>query len=859
MLTPILLPLLAIKKIPKEKIWNPPNATMLFIPILLNVYLPTADNVTDLQVGIEYGSNKTECSKNPEGDSECFQNYHPTFSTITILVTFLPFFVRLLIELKNTLHWILKDRILFLSLWDKILLNQAKDVVSVLPFVSPIINLGKIITLSQIHDGDPEAENTQLQMASHSSWEPFLESLPQFVLQLFVSIKRPPGSALAVSIIISVISLSLACSSSFLMERIRYPVASDLIPKFLLSLLFLFVVIARVMNIAVFFHICNETLMLQPFIGKMIVITFPIIAILSLAIAVKVNGKNVQKSPILDESVNVRNEYGISGIYIEKKQNELKTYFKELEVKAIILSIFVPCIIVSEETNIYTICNLVTTGVHLVAAGFSWTMFQTDESFQISSNRSCSQFDEISRDCIFGVSGHYIFPILVGLVFLSSGILEILNRLSNHMTLRKFLKKLNINFNHGGVIASIIENYRKKEFEMEMTAKLLGGPWDPRLRMLKNKQDITEKQSYSQLESIAKENINLARPVIIRRTSSGIMTKVPIEMIEHNRHGNDYLVSVLDNLRKNNAINQEGKQLRDRHVNLEEVTKMHYTLKQMKNISCLYRAIKETTNINCEDDQNSTALMIAIKQSDSQSESDTLLQIRLLLYFGASLSYNNSSNKNAFEDALEYASEETKIFLWKRLQDDKEHQEVFMDLCRKQNVEGVKWCLNHTPNDKKLKEMIEDQENIEKEFPLLCNMYELNIEMSLLLIKEHKRLNPDFLTTCDAHGTNALIYASRLRSYLGIEPSERKTILKELIDVYVSNNKLDSREKARGLNAFMFASYYGEYESLKFLIPYYAEANLLYEKDINGQNALELEGFDPFESGGRELLKKYYE
>ena len=149
------------------------------------------------------------------------------------------------------------------------------------------------------------------------------------------------------------------------------------------------------------------------------------------------------------------------------------------------MNIFVPCIIVSEKTNIYTICNLVTTSFHLFAAVFSWTMFQTDESFKILSNRSCSQFDENRLDCIFGVGGHDLFPILVGFVFLSGGILGMLNRLSNHMTLRKLLKHLKINYNHGGVIASIIEKYRQKEFDMETTAKTSGGEWRQKLRWLK--------------------------------------------------------------------------------------------------------------------------------------------------------------------------------------------------------------------------------------------------------------------------------------------------------------------------------------------------------------------------------------
>ena len=77
---------------------------------------------------------------------------------------------------------------------------------------------------------------------------------------------------------------------------------------------------------------------------------------------------------------------------------------------------------------------------------------------------------------------------------------------------------------------------------------------------------------------------------------------------------------------------------------------MHEAITQKKDISCLYRAIKEAANINVENDQNHTALMEAIQQGG------TMLQVRLLLYLGSSISYNNSQETNAFEVALEHGS-----------------------------------------------------------------------------------------------------------------------------------------------------------------------------------------------------------
>ena len=93
---------------------------------------------------------------------------------------------------------------------------------------------------------------------------------------------------------------------------------------------------------------------------------------------------------------------------------------------------------------------------------------------------------------------------------------------------------------------------------------------------------------------------------------------------------------------------------------------------------------------------------------------DTLI---LSFYLGSSISYNNSVGTNAFEVALEHANEETIEYLWKRLLKEKEHHEVFLGLCKKERIEGVKWCLKHTPSDKEMKKMIEKRDNIELEFP----------------------------------------------------------------------------------------------------------------------------------------------
>merc|ERR1712126_664487 len=116
-------------------------------------------------------------------------------SLFIIAVTFLPFMTRLLLELRTTFGWMWNEWQLYSQLWREILKDQIKVIFSMLPFISPIVNLAKIVRLSQIDDGDVEAENIQLQIGSLSNWEPFLESLPQFIVQLYVTINETPNTS----------------------------------------------------------------------------------------------------------------------------------------------------------------------------------------------------------------------------------------------------------------------------------------------------------------------------------------------------------------------------------------------------------------------------------------------------------------------------------------------------------------------------------------------------------------------------------------------------------------------------------------------------------------------------------------
>ena len=116
--------------------WNPINPLTVLIAIILNFYLPLSDNASDLNVGLNYYQ-PDECGLS-----------NPGLSLFIIAVTFLPFVVRLLLELKTTFGWIWNEWKLFLLLWREILKDQINVVFSMLPFISPFVNLAKIVRLS---------------------------------------------------------------------------------------------------------------------------------------------------------------------------------------------------------------------------------------------------------------------------------------------------------------------------------------------------------------------------------------------------------------------------------------------------------------------------------------------------------------------------------------------------------------------------------------------------------------------------------------------------------------------------------------------------------------------------------------
>ena len=57
---------------------------------------------------------------------------------------------------------------------------------------------------------------------------------------------------------------------------------------------------------------------------------------------------------------------------------------------------------------------------------------------------------------------------------------------------------------------------------------------------------------------------------------------------------------------------------------------------------------------------------------------------------------------------MEEGNEDMKKMLWERMVRNNEHHDIFMQLCYKGNMDGVKWCLDNVSNE---------NENLEVESP----------------------------------------------------------------------------------------------------------------------------------------------
>ena len=541
------------------------------------------------------------------------------------------------------------------------------------------------------------------------------------------------------------------------------------------------------------------------------------------------SGKHLKSKPVWNQLMQIEDEDEYNsdskGEYEEQKENGYGSSQKELEYKAILLSLFAPCITVSEESKIFPITALVSTVLHFILIIFSWSVFTCDPGFHnINQTLPATNITYNEQSVtILGMDGQILFPVAFVTLFLSFGILLWMTVLSSHISLRRVLKGFGIQFNHGGLVAMVLEELANKKYEMEIKAKIQGRNWKTQLKWLRSSNEQPPNDAQSLFSEIADEKVNFSNAIITRRTKDQVISQKPIDMIKSHRWAEDHIPCVLDNLRRNNE---------DLHREIHsyifnDSLKMHHAI-DSKILKSLYKAIKGSNDLNVEDENHETALMKTIRKADS------IQQIQLLLYMGSSISYNSSQGINAFDVSLDVGDKERIKLLWEQLLNEQEHHDVFKKLCRNGNMKGVKWCLDNTSSWKK-KKMIEWKRNKEQKFPLLFAIKDRRKEICSLLINEHKITNKTFLITHDTSKSNILIYSAFCGDL---------DLLKDVVEDFKESDKLSLKE-VTGMNAFMIATYRANLDCVKFLFDYFSDANLLLETDLVGNTALQIARYFP--------------
>ena len=250
-----ILPLLPYFLYHKEfqKWRHPIDPNMMLVSIIFNFILPTVDMTLDVANGIRF-----------------IQECHFYYGGITLAATMFPLLGKFLIELKQTIKVILHRTRLFKKTWSLFLVDRLKNVAISIPFVQPFAGAPYFLEMTNYKAGDIETELAAYQLGQDKNLEAFLEATPQFCLQLFILMKHREANVVTIlSMISSFISLSLAASSSFLVERIEYGMLNpSFLTKLFLAFFFILIIIPRCICIAMIGYI------FEPYLGIFVLGTF---------------------------------------------------------------------------------------------------------------------------------------------------------------------------------------------------------------------------------------------------------------------------------------------------------------------------------------------------------------------------------------------------------------------------------------------------------------------------------------------------------------------------------------------------------------------------------------------------------
>ena len=135
---------------------------------------------------------------------------------------------------------------------------------------------------------------------------------------------------------------------------------------------------------------------------------------------------------------------------------------------------------------------------------------------------------------------------------------------------------------------------------------------------------------------------DLRNEILLGRSMHGTKTDTPKGLMTKQRFPEDDLPIIWNNIRINEMRDARNK-IRQEKTAIEpsDEAQIHESVKA-NNIIDVYKAIKKSDNVNAEDKNHQTAIMLAVQQQEPR------MLVDLLLLYGGSISDQNNQNQNAF-------------------------------------------------------------------------------------------------------------------------------------------------------------------------------------------------------------------
>jgi ankyrin repeat protein len=685
--------------------------------------------------------------------------------------------------------------------------------------VQQLSNLDSIVDMASMKES--EAESIVLKLGSQCNWEPFLEALPQLVLQCYIVLQMISNGSFAEdyssivlgSMVMSVVSISMAAGGSYLFERCAHPVPSNLVAKIFFGLFYLVIVGSRALSLATLGLLFKD--------HKWITVTY-----LSISMLVIVGGAKLAELrwPNTMASIHKWNpkisyerDRGIKGEYEEQSQRGFHAFIQETKMKSMFLGFFVPCIPISPNFYVFEISAILSTVAHLSGsiAGVSLCFMNNEYCLSNQTNSNGTSNTTISEDQSNEPNPtlQQMFIINICLLSLSAAGLGLISYLQY---LPRFRKWMCGKFNHPSLIAIFVEEEAENEYKMEKEAKERNPDWLIELSKMRQEQLKTRETRLQEFEQLCKSIDTLDGDIIIRRKGNSTIKKTILQLLKELRWGEDFIGILLTHIHLKNINQKKVTSHGNDQTKSEDITMYN------DDIHKLFQKIeKNMDDINTSNENGENGLMVGIKKKNK-------LAVELLLMNGASIMHTNKDEETAFEVGIDVDNEAINQLLWKYAKDNQEQYELFHELCSKGNLEAVKFCIENS-SDTETKQLIEWNGNELKNFPLLICLLDYQTDVAKILINEHNSLNERFLCEGDVTGHNALMWSSRF-GFL--------EIVELLLPIYIKYEKVTSQNNV-GSSALHLSAFDGHTSIVQILVEHFKKENKIDAQDNYGKTAFD--------------------